>query len=452
MFPSWARKPREAEEKRPPAGGLDVESSDVEATSPDPGSHRELGLLSLLELSNELNARVDVFEIGDVVLFNLMGHFGCSRSALWLFPEESGRDAVLLRAHGVPEPVARGVGTLWAGWMRSRPSLVAEPVLVEELRSLGSVPGLDLAIQGGISLLAPVNVRTKPLGFLALGRRVSGAEFRAFDREFLRASLNLLGVALENTTAQNRTIESNRRLREANRELQELDRLKSEFLSNMNHELRTPLTVINAYLETLIGCEREEGTRLGKLRVVRDQAAHLSSLVLNILDFSEASKDRLEIRPARGDAAAVLAGYWVERRPGVTAELREFLFSSSTEVPPCVFDRDRLVQIVDALVDNAVKFTPRGSRILLRVEGERTAEGECVRIDVEDSGPGIPPDRAASVFEPFRQGDGSSTRTVAGLGLGLAMARELAEKMEGRLTVATGIGEGTVFTLRLPTA
>jgi len=441
MFPPWPRRSRET---------ADAPDADAGEGHADPGSHRELGLLSLLELSNELSTRVDVFEIGEVALFNLMGHFGCSRSALWLFPGESAHDAVLLRAHGVPEPVARGVGALWARWMRSLPSLVSEPVLVDELRGVGSVPGLDLAVQGGISLLAPVSMRTKPLGFLALGRRVNGADFGTFDREFLHAALNLLGAAFENTTLQNRTIESNRRLRLANRKLQDVDRMKSEFLSSMNHELRTPLTIIIAYLETLIAGEREEGTRLEHLRVARDQAAHLHSMVLNILDFTELSEDVLEMRPARGDVRAVLATYWEDRRPGVTAELREFLFSSSTEVPPAVFDRDRLVQIVDALVENAVKFTPRGSRILLRVEGERTAEGERVRIDVEDSGPGIPPDRASSIFEPFRQGDNSNTRAKGGLGLGLAMAKRLADKMGGELAVATGIGEGTVFTLRLP--
>jgi signal transduction histidine kinase len=188
------------------------------------------------------------------------------------------------------------------------------------------------------------------------------------------------------------------------------------------------------------------------LRVVREQAAHLHSLVVNVLDFASLTRDALEVRTERGSVKEVLAEYYAERRPGVTSRLREFVFSTATDLPYALFDRARLVQIVDTLVENALKFTDAGTRIHLRVEPDRSGDREVVRIDVEDGGPGIPEDRLPHIFESFRQGDGSSTRERGGMGLGLALARTLAEKMGGQLDVQSQIGRGTVFSLKLPAA
>lgn len=441
MFSLWSRRahPPPAEPPSEPERG------------PEPPSHRELGLLSLLELSNELNVRADVFEIADVGLFNLMGHFGCARGALWLLADDSPQGAVLVRAQGMPDSVAQGLGTLWMRWFATRSSAISEPVLVDDLRDLGSLPGLDLAVQANIALFTPVAVRSRMLGLLALGRRVGGGDFGLLEREVLQASLNLVAVAMDNTNLYNRAVENNRRLRRANEQLTEMDRIKSEFLSNMNHELRTPLTIISAYLDVVIASERDESCR-DHLRIIKEQTTHLHSMVLNVLDFSSLARDDLEIRTVRGDVKEVLREYYVDRRPGVTAELRELVFSGASDVPPALFDRQRLLQIVDSLVENAVKFTPPGARIHLRVEAEPAPGRDRVRVDVEDNGPGIPPDRLPHIFESFRQGDGSGTREHGGMGLGLALAKQLAEKMNGELTVSTEIGTGTVFTLRLPAA
>jgi signal transduction histidine kinase len=441
MFSLWSRKANP-----PPA-----EPPREAPRAPEPSSHRELGLLSLLELSNELNVRSDVFEIADVGLFNLMGHFGCARGALWLLSDDSAAGAVLVRAQGMPDSVAQGLGALWMRWFATRSAAISEPVLVDELRDLGSVPGLDLAVQAGVALFAPVAVRNRALGLLALGRRVGGGDFGLMEREVLQASLNLVAVAMDNTNLYNRAVENNRRLRRANEQLTDMDRIKSEFLSNMNHELRTPLTIISAYLDMVIAAEQSEQCR-DHLRIVKEQTTHLHSMVMNVLDFSSLTRDDLEIRTARGDVKEVLREYFVDRRPGVTAELREFVYSAATDVPPALFDRQRLLQVVDSLVENAVKFTPPGARIHLRVEAERSPEQDRVRVDVEDNGPGIPPDRLPHIFESFRQGDGSGTREHGGMGLGLALAKQLAEKMNGELSVTTEIGAGTVFTLRLPAA
>jgi signal transduction histidine kinase len=131
----------------------------------------------------------------------------------------------------------------------------------------------------------------------------------------------------------------------------------------------------------------------------------------------------------------------------VAAGLRELRFSNGADVPPALFDRTRVLQIVECLVDNAVKFCPPGSMIHVRVD----PEPDGVRVDVADDGPGIPEERVSFIWEPFRQGDGSATREHGGIGVGLSFARELAVRMGGTLEVATEPGAGTVFSLRLPT-
>jgi signal transduction histidine kinase len=110
-------------------------------------------------------------------------------------------------------------------------------------------------------------------------------------------------------------------------------------------------------------------------------------------------------------------------------------------------DRVRLAQILDVLVDNAVKFTPAGTRIELRI---RVGEDAWVQVDVADQGPGIAPDQLPLMFKPFRQVDGSATRRVGGLGMGLATASRIAEQMGARLGVETAAGRGATFTVSLP--
>ena len=442
-------------------GGAETESTvkatvDPESLEATVESHllarkrRERSLLSLLELSNELNVRMDLYEIADVALFNLLGHFGCSRGALWLLPEDSS-DAVLLRCQGMGATAARAIGAVWARWLASRPGGILEPILVSDLKDLGTASGLELAEKNGVAVFAPVTSRRRLLGLLALGHRVGGGGFGTLDLEILHGSVNFAGAALENAHLFNRAVENNRHLRLANERLKELDQLKSDFLRNMNHELRTPLTIIAAYLDSLLEMPDDSKTRREHLTTIRSEAGKLQGMLLDLLDFSKLEDDDIEIRLERVDVRALLSKYHEDRRPGITADLREIRFSCAADVPLAMLDPARFLQIVGALVDNAVKFTPQGSLIDLRLESIVQNGCDWVRVDVSDTGPGIAADRLPHVFESFRQGDGSETRVHGGMGVGLAMVRRLSQKMGALLDVQSEIGKGTVFSLILPT-
>jgi signal transduction histidine kinase len=220
----------------------------------------------------------------------------------------------------------------------------------------------------------------------------------------------------------------------------------------VNHELRTPLAVVIGSLECVITSEKADAQVLGLLEGSLAQAKKLSGLIENLLTFADAKNARLSVECVPGDPAAVARECYDVRCPGVAAGLRELVYRSAPTLPPARFDRLRLLQILNELIDNAVKFTPSGSCIVIAVDRATEDEREWVRIEVSDNGPGIAPDAMGSLFHSFEQVEGSMTRRVGGLGMGLAFAQRLAACMDSRLTAASTLGKGTAFRLLLPAA
>jgi signal transduction histidine kinase len=260
----------------------------------------------------------------------------------------------------------------------------------------------------------------------------------------------MVGVALQNTALYNRQLEHIRQLRLANENLLELDRLKSEFLRNVNHELRTPLTVVLTYLSVLLEQHQPGSLTHEFLTVAFDKSTTLKGLLENLLELSAAAQDRLVLDTVVGDVTATLEAYYAERLPGVTQGLREFTYIAAADLPRVRYDRQRLVEIVNAFVENAEKFTRPGAQITLRVDSVIEDDQPWIRISVQDDGPGIPAERIPVLFQSFRQVDGSPTREVGGMGIGLALAERVATKMGGRVTVVSEIGVGSTFILWLP--
>jgi len=440
----------------PPAPNVDPERPDASVHSEHSRAlhtvaRREHELLALSELSQELAISLDLYAIGEVVLLNLMGQLGTSRSALWLLPEERDRAPILIRSHGMRREMAAALGATASATIESL-SREQRVLSMDDAGTVLPAAALSLARREGIVLFLPIHARGNLLGFLALGSRLDGTTYDSLELEALQASVGMAGVALQNAALYNRLFENNRKLRVANEELLQLDRLKSEFLRNVNHELRTPLTVIIAYLDSVLE-QQERGSQLHEfLSVSLDEARKLKGMLEHLLDFGAAVRETLPVEIRQEDPCAILRAFYEERLPGVTEGLREFLFRAEAGAKSGLFDRHRLLQIVDVLVDNAVKFTPPGTRIELRVGPVEREERAWISIQLADNGPGIPADRVAHIFGSFQQGDGSTTREVGGLGLGLAFARQLAEILGGALSVESEFGRGSVFTLLLPAA
>lgn len=227
------------------------------------------------------------------------------------------------------------------------------------------------------------------------------------------------------------------------------NRTKAEFLSSMSHDLRAPLNAVGGYaqlvLDGIYGPTTEK-MRDGMQRILRAQA-HLLAIIRDILDFAriEAGHIRLDV----SDVAVneVLMGVGVMIEPQMTAKHLEYECRNGSPAVALHTDRERAVQILLNLLTNALKFTDNGS-----VKVDWDADEHHVSINVRDTGRGIPNDRVAQIFEPFVQVGRNADEARQGIGLGLAISRQLARIMGGDLRAESVEGSGSVFTLELPRA
>jgi signal transduction histidine kinase len=232
-------------------------------------------------------------------------------------------------------------------------------------------------------------------------------------------------------------------------QLEELDRLKAEFVSIATHELKTPVNVILGYLQLLQ--ENVYGNLTERQREIAgtlvSQTQLLSRLIRQLLDVSrfDAGGGKLETRPV------VLAEFLddLERAFRVLALQREVSFDvkSDRDIPhEVLWDPVRMNEVLGNLLSNAFKFTNKAGRVSLVVG----REGDHVRMEVSDTGAGIPRDQLPHIFEKFYQADTQAPLALRGAGLGLAIAKSIVTAHNGTIEVESRVGVGTTFTIRLP--
>lgn len=228
----------------------------------------------------------------------------------------------------------------------------------------------------------------------------------------------------------------------------ELDRMKNEFIATVSHELRTPMTAVKGALGLLLGGAAgpvtEEQREL--LTVAHQNTDRLIRLINDILDLSRIEAGHLELRrvPVQVNdvvAAAVREMEGVRQQRGLELHLH-----LSPNLPEVEADPDRVGQVLINLLGNAYKFTEPGGRVTVRT----LAAGDEVRVQVADTGPGIPPDQLERIFERFQRAPGAATRRAGGTGLGLAIARAIVQGHGGRIWAESAPGQGATFTFTLP--
>ena len=236
-------------------------------------------------------------------------------------------------------------------------------------------------------------------------------------------------------------------VRDAYEQARAANRAKDEFLATLSHELRTPLSAIVGWTHMLRSGQLDSATAARAIETIDRNARVQTQLISDILDVSRivSGKLHLDVRPI--ELASAITAALDTVRPSADAKGLSLLSSLEPAAMPVSADPDRLQQVVWNLLANAIKFTPRGGRVELRL---RRADTHA-EIVIEDTGPGIPQAFLPHVFERFRQADGSSTRAHGGLGLGLAIVRHLVEAHGGTVRAdSPGEGRGSVFTVRLP--
>lgn len=238
------------------------------------------------------------------------------------------------------------------------------------------------------------------------------------------------------------------RTAELSRVIQELERanhLKSEFVSTMSHELRTPINVILGFTEMARDAAFNGEERKEFYERIETASRELLELVESTLDIGKLEAGRDEPRPER----VALLEFWgsLQRDCACLPRGEQVSLEWSLSVPPIIFVTDprKLAAAMRNLVSNALKFTQKGT---VRVEAQRDREGLVLRV--EDTGIGIRREDQQAIFGMFRQLDGSDSRHYTGTGLGLYIARRVVEQLGGAIDVASSVGQGSVFTIRLP--
>ena len=251
-----------------------------------------------------------------------------------------------------------------------------------------------------------------------------------------------------NQMLQQRVEERTQELQHALDRLSELNQLKSNFIANISHELRTPLTHIKGYLDIL----GDEG--LGPLTPQQAEAisvlnraeTRLERLIEDLIQFSLASRGEvsLNLKESKIDKLVQIA----TDRTLHKAKAQNIQINSlvQPDLPLVQIDEDKIGWVILQLLDNAVKFTPKGGKVGIKVS---YSDG-LVQIAIMDTGIGIPEDRIQEIFEPFHQLDGNATRRYAGTGLGLAMVKRIIEAHGSQMKVQSVLGKGTRFEFYLP--
>jgi len=226
-----------------------------------------------------------------------------------------------------------------------------------------------------------------------------------------------------------------------------LERARADFVTTASHELRTPLTAVYGSVRTLLERENDldEAQRTRLLRMIEQESDHLAQIVDQLLVTAQIDRGRLRLAESDCDVAAlcssVLDAAEARKPESINLEL-----VAPTTTRPLRCDSPRLKQVLVNLVENAIKYSPNGGRVEVRIADTPNR----LRIDVTDEGLGIPPSEQSRIFEKFYRLDAEMTRGVGGSGLGLYISREIVEQMGGVLSVSSRRGAGSTFTVTLP--
>lgn len=250
------------------------------------------------------------------------------------------------------------------------------------------------------------------------------------------------------TKLEQEVIDTNKRLRLAVRKLKTVDKMKDDFLNLISHELKTPLTPIRGYLELLldedIGKINEKQREAVEISLRRVQ--HLRRLIDDIVDISMIESKKMKFNMKHIDLSKVVED--TIKGMKVLADEKQIEILKNTPGPLHVkADETRMAQLLSNLIDNAIKFSTKGSKIMISAE----KEDRGLHVKVSDTGYGIPKRHHKKIFEKFYQVDNSSTREFGGTGLGLLICKKIIKEHGGDIWVESKLGEGSIFHFTLPT-
>ncbi len=413
---------------------------------------RNRELTTLYEVGHDISATLDLPTVLERIATHARDLMGADGSELYLL-EPDGQTLRAIVAVGAYERQLKAISLRLGEGLVGHVARSGEAEVVNDVshdpRNV-YVPGVPE--EGCALMCAPLVSKGQAMGVMALARlKESVSERGLFDEadlEFLIALARQAAVAIENARLFARAQQHAAELAQALEHQQELDRLKNEFIQNVSHELRAPLAITRGYADLL------ESGQLGELQpdqqkpvaIVARRVRMLAKLVDDLTASLETERKKLKRE-------------WVNLASLVREQLADFQVAAgqaelsltaqiTPDLPPVFGDPMHLRRVLDNLVGNALKFTPAGGHIVVRL----LQDDQNLVLEVADSGIGIPADQMGRIFERFYQVDGSVSRRYSGAGLGLALVKEIIEAHGGTVGVQSEVGVGSTFTVTLPVA
>jgi len=399
---------------------------------------------TLYILANQMTSSLElpvVLEATVTTLKRVLDCRGCC--ILWL--DEETQQLEIKASSGIPLEVRERTRIRIGEGVSGQVVEKAYPIYIPDTHKSPGLRYFDPQVRS--LLVVPLISKDRPIGTL----NVDDTRPEAFSpdlEQLLTIAAAQAAVAIENAQLYEGLKERATKLEEAYAELKEADRKKDELVQNVSHELRTPLTFIKAYVELLL--DRTLGpitdTQHESLEIVSQRTDAITRLVDSILTLQQLGQETMHIAPLAIDE---LVRRVVQGAEPAAAKAGITITVEVTETLPQVYgDRDSLAQVLDNLLGNAIKFSPDGGTIRVRL----CPVGSTVQLEVTDEGIGIPATKKGKIFERFYQVDGSSRRRFGGTGLGLAIVKGIIEAHNGKVWVESEEGKGSTFFFTLPAA
>ena len=299
------------------------------------------------------------------------------------------------------------------------------------------------------ALSPPLAIGERVVGVLNVNRINHPEGFDEHHLEVLKVFGEHIAAVIERAEIMERLGSRTRQLEADNEKLTDLNRMKDVFLSTASHELKTPLTSVIAYAELLDDHEGKLSREQSREFVarLRAEAQRLLGLIDDILDLSRLESGKLVLKTRRLDLGEVVRSALETTRANATKRGVTLEADLGTDLPTLVLDEVKMRQVLVNLVVNAVKFSPKGSNVVVRTR----LDDQHIRLEVTDQGRGIEPDIATHIFELFGQGAPLDDEDVrGGLGIGLHLVKRLSELHGGHVGMNSRPGEGSTFRVRLP--
>jgi PAS domain S-box-containing protein len=292
-----------------------------------------------------------------------------------------------------------------------------------------------------------LNIEGRVVDWESTFKRKDGTVFSAIlnadiiDRDGQKLNLTTLRDITERKVAEEK-------IRKQNVQLKKLDGVKTDFLNTTSHELRTPVSSIKGYIQMLLKHTLGDITEEQKkaLEVVLRNTNRLDSLIQDILDISRLESGTMKFIPEKTDVMKMINE--VAETMQTSADVKRIKINSDIqkEIPDLMIDSERIKQVLINLVDNAIKFSPDDSMILIKAKKEK---GEVV-FEVQDFGRGIPKNKQNKIFDRFYQVDSGTDRKFGGIGLGLTISKKIIDTNGGQIWVDSIVGKGSSFKFSLP--